>query len=258
MTPIRILCRPPRSTGVNIWVYDEEPGVPGIQPLVDVSHGSLVLNLDGTFTYTPNLDFNGTDFFVYRATDGRLISQQPTTVTITVQPVNDPPQFDIGPDQIVLEDAGSISISNWATNILPGPPTAVDELASQTVTFVVTTDRTDLFTLFGQPAISSQGTLTFQTAPDANGVAEIRITAIDSGPSSPPNVNLSAEVVATITILPVNDPPVFTPGPQVTVLEDSGPFVQPWATDIAPGRGAVGDPAAPWMRLVRASLHHRC
>jgi hypothetical protein len=49
------------------------------------SNGSLTLNPDGTFRYTPNPDFAGTDSFTYRASDGRLASA-PTTVTLTVRP----------------------------------------------------------------------------------------------------------------------------------------------------------------------------
>ena len=34
------------------------------------SHGTLTLNADGSFTYTPAANFNGTDSFTYRASDG--------------------------------------------------------------------------------------------------------------------------------------------------------------------------------------------
>ena len=54
------------------------------------SNGTLTLNPDGFFTYTPDLNFNGTDSFTYRANDGELESD-PATVAITVDPVNDAP-----------------------------------------------------------------------------------------------------------------------------------------------------------------------
>jgi VCBS repeat-containing protein len=54
------------------------------------TNGVLTLNLDGSFTYTPNANFFGTDSFTYRASDGVLDSDI-TTVTITVNPVNDAP-----------------------------------------------------------------------------------------------------------------------------------------------------------------------
>src|SRR5207244_4006101 len=55
------------------------------------SHGTLTLNSNGSFTYTPAADYNGTDTFTYKANDGITNSVQPATVTITVAPVNDAP-----------------------------------------------------------------------------------------------------------------------------------------------------------------------
>jgi hypothetical protein len=54
------------------------------------AHGSLTLNGDGSFVYTPDPDFNGSDAFTYVASDGSLSSNQ-ATVSITVNPVNEPP-----------------------------------------------------------------------------------------------------------------------------------------------------------------------
>src|SRR5262249_16806482 len=51
------------------------------------AHGSLTFNRDGTFSYTPNPNFNGTDTFTYKTNDGRADSNV-ATVTITVRPVN--------------------------------------------------------------------------------------------------------------------------------------------------------------------------
>jgi VCBS repeat-containing protein len=52
-------------------------------------NGTLLLNGDGSFSYTPNADFNGTDGFTYSAGDGAL--SDTATVTITVNAVNDAP-----------------------------------------------------------------------------------------------------------------------------------------------------------------------
>lgn len=59
----------------------------------DVSSGSLILNEDGSFAYTPTADFAGTDSFTYQANDGSVNSNI-VTVTITVIQVNDPPVID--------------------------------------------------------------------------------------------------------------------------------------------------------------------
>ena len=57
--------------------------------ITDVTNGTLVLNTDGTFDYTPDLNFNGQDSFVYELSDGNGGTAQ-ATVTIDVTPVNDP------------------------------------------------------------------------------------------------------------------------------------------------------------------------
>jgi VCBS repeat-containing protein len=51
----------------------------------DPQHGSLTLNANGSFTYTPVPGFAGVDGFTYRASNGDEPSQ-PITVTITVLP----------------------------------------------------------------------------------------------------------------------------------------------------------------------------
>src|SRR5262249_55418843 len=53
-------------------------------------NGTLVLNADGSFTYTPDADFSGMDEFTYQASDG-ILDSNIATVVITVTPVNDPP-----------------------------------------------------------------------------------------------------------------------------------------------------------------------
>lgn len=56
----------------------------------NVGFGILTLNLNGTFTYTPNSNFNSVDSFTYVATNGTHSSNN-ATVTLSVNPVNDAP-----------------------------------------------------------------------------------------------------------------------------------------------------------------------
>jgi len=67
----------------------------GPQPLTaflwtNASNGSVLLNANGTFIYTPNLNYSGPDSFTYVAFDGMDISTE-TTVNINVTGVNAPP-----------------------------------------------------------------------------------------------------------------------------------------------------------------------
>ena len=70
-------------------------------PVVDVAHGALVINTDGTYSYTPDAGFSGQDTFTYEVCDGNggCIT---AIVTITVIPVNS----DLDGDGISDEDEG--------------------------------------------------------------------------------------------------------------------------------------------------------
>jgi 5-hydroxyisourate hydrolase-like protein (transthyretin family) len=56
------------------------------QGSINVSNGSLTLNTDGSFTYTPNPNFSGSDSFSYTLTDSTPDTSNEATVTITVVP----------------------------------------------------------------------------------------------------------------------------------------------------------------------------
>ena len=57
---------------------------------MDLSDGAVTLSTDGSFTYTPDPDFFGTDTFTYHVEAGG-VSSNTATVTITVDPANDAP-----------------------------------------------------------------------------------------------------------------------------------------------------------------------
>src|SRR5205085_1407752 len=77
---------------VNVLANDTDPDDDHLT-VIDVktsANGSAVINADGTVTYTPGADFNGTDRFTYTIYDGRGYSAE-ASVTVTVNPVNDAP-----------------------------------------------------------------------------------------------------------------------------------------------------------------------
>jgi hypothetical protein len=103
------------TTVENTALYVPAPGVLGndTDPEGDsltavmvstVSNGTLTLNANGSFIYTPNPQFNGTDSFTYKANDGNADSAGTATVIIEVTaPVNQPPVATAGPDQNVTD-----------------------------------------------------------------------------------------------------------------------------------------------------------
>ena len=78
------------GSGVLNGDYDPDGNTLSAVLLSGPNHGVLTLNGDGSFTYTPDDGFSGTDTFSYEAWDGSLSSAS-TLVTIDVQPVGAPP-----------------------------------------------------------------------------------------------------------------------------------------------------------------------
>ena len=73
------------------------------------SNGSAKLNPDNTILYAPAPDFYGNDSFTYIISDGNG-GTAVASVAITVNPVNDPPVADAGPDQTLTLPAGQTSM----------------------------------------------------------------------------------------------------------------------------------------------------
>ena len=168
---------------------------------------SFALNGDGSFSYTPNSNFFGGDSFTYKANDGTSDSNI-ATVTITVNPINDPPSFTIAADPPAsAQDAGPQTVNNFATNISQGPGES-----GQTLTFNVSpTGSTGTLTFSTAPAINSTtGTLTYTATNGTFGTASFSVTLSDNGSNTPPNSNTSGAQSFTITVFPPNASPVVT------------------------------------------------
>ncbi len=161
------------------------------------------INPAGTLTYTPAMNANGVATVTVSLRDsggtenGGDDTSDDQTFTITVTAVNDTPSFTKGADQSMPEDSGAQTVNNWATNINDGDPDL-----DQGLTFNVSNSNTSLFT--AQPAISSSGTLTWTSAPNAFGTALVTVTLSDDGDGS----NQSSAQTFNITLTPVNDLPV--------------------------------------------------
>jgi hypothetical protein len=215
------------SQSVSFTVGNDNPGLFTIEPAIAD---------DGTLTYTPAPNANGLATVTVTAVDnggtanGGANTSAPRTFTITVTAVNDAPSFTAGANQTNLEDAGAQSDPSGATAISPGPANE----SSQNISFTVSADNPGLFSV--QPAIASDGTLTYTPAANANGLATVTVTALDDGGTANGGVNSSTSGTFTITITAVNDAPTFTGGANQTVISLLGAQTIPaWATSISPG-----------------------
>ena len=142
--------------------------------------GVLTLNLDGSFTYTPAANFNGSDSFTYTAFDG-IAHSNTATVSITVDAVNDAP--------VAANDSGSTIIDTPITIAVLANDTDVDgdtlSVASLTQpgngTAVINLDNTVTYT----PATGYIGFDSFTyTVSDGNGGAATGTVTIEV--SAPP------------------------------------------------------------------------
>ncbi|MFV2069292.1 MAG: Ig-like domain-containing protein, partial [Pirellulales bacterium] len=103
------------TNGVLVNDPDVDDDVLSAELLDQPSNGTVDLKPDGSFVYTPDDNFVGTDTFTYRASDGTLVSNT-VTVTLTVVDVNQPPvaredQYDVraGQPSIVSKDDGLLN-----------------------------------------------------------------------------------------------------------------------------------------------------
>jgi len=80
------------------------------------TRGTLILNADGSFSYTPEANFNGTDSFTYKANDGQADSAD-TTVIIGINSVNDAPTISNLPPPATLDELTPLNFSAAANDI---------------------------------------------------------------------------------------------------------------------------------------------
>jgi VCBS repeat-containing protein len=153
-------------------------------------HGTVVLNSNGSFTYTPFANYNGPDSFTYNVTDGKLYGATPATVSITVLPVNDPP--------VAVDDFYQTS-ENVTLNVPPLGVLANDtDVDNDPLTAILVNGplNASAFTL------NANGSFTYTPNTNFFGTDVFTYRASDG------QGGLSNVAKVTITILPVNQPPV--------------------------------------------------
>jgi len=135
------------------------------------SHGSLG-GSNGSETYTPVPDFNGTDTFTYKVNDGSHDSNT-ATVTITVLEVNDPPTATNDSKTATSGAQLSFAASDLTANDAAGP-------ANESTQTLAVTAVTATATTHGVVSLSS-GTVSYTSTAGYSGPASFTYTVCDNG-----------------------------------------------------------------------------
>ena len=144
------------------------------------AHGTLTLNPNGSFTYTPTANYNGPDSFTYKASDGALDSNT-ATVTITVAAVNDAP--------VAVNDAYNVTEDITLNITAPGVLTNDTDIDGDTLTAVKVTGPAH-----GTLTLNPNGSFTYTPAPNFNGLDSFTYKASDGDKySSPATVTIVVE-----------------------------------------------------------------
>ncbi|PYR92017.1 MAG: hypothetical protein DMF84_14655, partial [Acidobacteria bacterium] len=157
--------------------------------------GTLTVNADGSFAYTPNLNFNGTDSFKYQAKDAAGALSNSATVTITVNAVNDLPTITDIVNQTVNQDTVAAALAFTIGDVETAATALTVTAASSNLTLVPAANI-----VFGGSGASR--TVTVTPAAGQTGTVTITVTVADgnSGTASDP-------FVVTVTA-PANRAPV--------------------------------------------------
>lgn len=153
------------------------------------SHGTITLDADGSFTYTPAADYAGTDSFTYRATDGTLFSA-PATVTLTVTQVNDAP--------IAQPDSYAGTEDVTLTVAAPGVLGNDSDVDGQPLTVSLVSGPAH-----GTLTLNANGSFSYVPEHDYNGIDSFTYVASDgTATSTPVTVTLILAAVDDITWYP--------------------------------------------------------
>ncbi|MDF4739486.1 tandem-95 repeat protein, partial [Vibrio parahaemolyticus] len=162
-------------------------------------NGTVIVNNDGTVTYTPNDNYVGKDTFTYIVTSGGV--SESTTVEVNVTPVNDAP---VAKDDIATtQEDTAVTI-----DVLPNDTDVDgDKLSIQSASVPETQGKVEIV----------DGKLVFTPAENFHGDAEITYTITDGA--------LTDQATVNVTVNAVNDTPVVESSiADQTLAEDFTPY----------------------------------
>ncbi|HCE2447479.1 TPA: tandem-95 repeat protein, partial [Vibrio parahaemolyticus] len=157
-------------------------------------NGTVIVNNDGTVTYTPDDNYVGKDTFTYVVTSGGV--SESTTVEVNVTPVNDAP---VAKDDIATtQEDTAVTI-----DVLPNDTDADgDKLSIESASVPKEQGTVEVV----------DGKLVFTPAENFNGDAEITYTVTDGA--------LTDQAKVTVTVNPVDDAPTIKVDAVESITED--------------------------------------
>jgi VCBS repeat-containing protein len=162
---------------------------------------SFTLNADGSFDYSPDANFNGTDSFTYKANDGSLDSNT-ATVTITVNAVNDPPTAAV---------VGGTCLSDTAAQAVVNLTVGDVESSPSSLTVSATSSNQTLLPN-GNLVVGGSGaarTLTLTAAPKKTGTAVVTVVVSDGTDSTSLDITVEVGGGASNTLTGTSGPDVL-------------------------------------------------
>jgi hypothetical protein len=159
------------------------------------AHGSVTLNTDGSFSYTPNTGYAGQDAFTYKASDGTLDSNI-ATVHLDVLVGNDPP--------VAVNDSYTTTKGQTLEVVRPGVlGNDYDPDGDRIFSFVVGPPG------HGSVSLSYDGSFSYTPSPDFSGVDSFQYQVSDG-------LSYSGAATVTLRVVDPSGPPAVTAQPVIT------------------------------------------
>jgi VCBS repeat-containing protein len=194
--------------------------------------GRVAVSTDGSYTYTPDPDYNGPDRFTVRVADGKG-GIDTIVVDVTVTPVNDVPT--LGGD---LTDTVTEDVTLAAT----GQVTSDDVDPGEALVIPAAVDG-----IYGRFAVLADGTWTYSLDNADPAVQALKAGETRTEVFTVTSLDGTAGATVTVTLVGTNDPPVARPD-DATTAEDT-PLVIGAGALLADDSDLDGDP----LRVVAVS-----